>query len=243
MIDTLNFSMRLVVSMLLLTICSLLMLIVAILTLFQMRRFYSEHMLTPCGKLMLKIWGIEMEVHHEAPFAPHQTVYIMNHTSTIDMFAIIALGLPNTRFFLSGFLRKLLPLGLIGYLIGIFWTVDQIYREKRVRIFQRASELLKRSGESVCLSPEGERITSGQIGPFNKGAFHLAISLSAPIQPIFIQIPKLINPGKGLNARPGKIHLYIGKPVDTSRWSIERLAEIKEEMRNYYVRWQERLDG
>ena len=243
MSDSLRFAWCITASLLLLTACALLMLALAIVTLFQAQRLYSEWLLTPCGKLLLKAWGIEMTVHHDAPFGSEQTVYVMNHTSSIDMFAIVALGLPNTRFFLSGFLRKLLPLGLIGYLVGIFWTVDQRYSEQRTRIFQRAARILRKSGESVCLSPEGERITTGKIGPFNKGAFHLAVSLKSPMQPIFIHIPSQINPGKGLNARPGNIHVHVGMPIDTSQWSVEKVTEIKEKIRQHYVRWQEVLDG
>lgn len=241
--DSLVFGLRLSVSLLLVSFCSLVMFILAMASLFLLRRRYSEWLLTPCGRLLLRLWGLHMVVHQQAPFPPGQTVFVMNHTSTIDMFAIIALGLPNTRFFLYGRLRRFPPLALIGYLIGIFWTVDQIYPERRVRIFQRACRVLIRSGESVCLSPEGSRITSGEIGPFNKGAFHLAAALHAPMQPIYIQIPEQINPGVGWHARPGSLHVHVGKPIDTSTWQAEDAPILKEQVRDHYVRWKELLDG
>ena len=238
-----RFGLRVVASVALITACSLLMLLLALVTLFRLRQRYMDWLLTPCGRWMLRLWGLEMRVHRHAPFPPGQTVFVMNHTSTIDMFAIVALGLPNTRFFLSGFLRKFLPLALIGYITGIFWTVPQDYPEKRVRIFRRAYRILPRTGESVCLSPEGERITSGEIGPFNKGAFHLAAALRAPMQPIYIHIPGEINPGKGWDARPGTLHVHIGEPIDTSGWREEDAGRIKELVRERYVRWQEELDA
>ena len=241
--DRLTFFLRVAASLTVLTLCALLMLALAVVTLFRCRRCYSQWLLTPCGRLFLRIWGLHMVVHQHAPYPPVQTVFVINHTSTIDMFAIVALGLPNTRFFLSGFLRKVIPLGVIGYLTGIFWTVDQAYRERRVRIFQRACRILTRTGESVCLSPEGERVTTGQIGPFNKGAFHLAAALKAPMQPIYIQIPRDIDPGKGLQARPGTIHVHIGAPIDTAGWRGEDAAVIKEQVRDYYVSWKRELDG
>ena len=241
--DYLVFGLRVAASVLLMTFCALLMLVLAIGTLFMLRRRYSEWLLTPCGRWMLRIWGLRMVVHRHAPYPTVQTVFVMNHTSTIDMFAVVALGLPNTRFFLSGFLRKFPPLAVIGYLTGIFWTVDQAYPERRVRIFQRACRILTRTGESICLSPEGERITGGEIGPFNKGAFHLAAALHAPMQPLFIHIPSEINPGKGWHARPGTIHVHVGEPIDTSAWRGEDAAVIKEQVRDYYVRWKAELDG
>jgi len=237
------YPLRLTTSLVLLTLCALLMLVLAALTLFRARRLYAELVMTPFARLLLRVWGLRMVVHRDAPFGTVQTVYVMNHTSTVDMFAIVALGLPNTRFFLSGFLRKLLPLGLIGYLIGIFWTVGQEHGERRVRIFQRACRILEKTGESVCLSPEGERVTGGRIGPFNKGAFHLASALRTPIQPLFIKIPRHSDPGMGLRARPGTIHVYVGQPIDTSQWRIEDAARLKDLVRDHYVRWKEALDG
>lgn len=236
------YPVRLATSLVLLTLCALLMLALAVLTLFRARRLYAEFVMTPFARLLLRVWGLRMVVHSDTHFAKSQTVYVMNHTSTLDMFAVVALGLPNTRFFLSGFLRKWLPLGLIGYLIGIFWTVDQRYAERRVRIFQRACRILKKTGESVCLSPEGRRVIGGHIGPFNKGAFHLAAALRAPMRPLFIKISRHSDPGMGLRARPGAIHVYAGSPIDTREWRIEDVTRIKEEVRDHYVRWNQTLN-
>ncbi len=57
--------------------------------------------------------------------------------------------------------------------------------------------MLRRTGESVYLSPEGKRITDGTIGHFNKGAFHLATNLQVPILPFYIDIPPEIDPQMG----------------------------------------------
>jgi 1-acyl-sn-glycerol-3-phosphate acyltransferase len=236
--DRLLFVLRSAATLVVMTACALAMLVVAVVTLFRCRRLYSERMASPCGRLVLRLWGIDLVVHREVPFPAGQTVYVSNHTSTIDVFALVALGLPNARFFLSGYLRQLLPLGLIGYLIGIFWTVPQDRAADRTRIFQRAERVLRGTGESVYLSPEGERVTTGRIGHFNKGAFHLATALRAPIFPLLILIPKAIDPGKGLHARPGTVHVYMRPPIDTADWRIEDLVANKERVRDFYVDWQ-----
>lgn len=234
-------AIRIAASMAVMSTGAIVMLGAAILTGFRLRRFYSESIAGPMGKALLRIFGVRFVVHASEPFPERQVVYISNHTSTIDMFVLIALGLPNARFFLSGFLRKLLPLGLIGYLIGIFWTVPQDYPQRRRAIFMRAAHVLERSGESVYLSPEGERITSGRIGHFNKGAFHLATALRAPIVPLFIAIPRGSDPGKGLDARPGTVQVHVGAPIDTSTWHVEDVERNRDAMRRYYERWHEAL--
>ena len=90
------------------------MLVVAIPTLFLARRFYSEVMARWLGDMVLRIWGIRYRVHGAPQPSEVQTIYVSNHTSTLDVFLLIALGLPRTRFFLSGFLKKLPPIGIIG---------------------------------------------------------------------------------------------------------------------------------
>lgn len=236
--DNLVFGLQATATLILMILCALIMLSVAVVTLFQAPRLYRERIATPFGCLTLALWGIRIKLQQSQPFPQSQTIYISNHTSTIDLFVLLALGLPNTRFFLSGFLRKLLPLGLIGYLMGIFWTTDQKFSEKRTRIFQRAEAVLRRSGESVYLSPEGERVTSGSIGHFNKGAFHLATNLKVPLVPIYIAIPREIDPGLGLRAKPGTVYVDVKPSISTQDWQLENLLQNKENVRNLFIQWQ-----
>ena len=154
-------ALRVAASVVILTLGALVMLAAAIPTLFLARRFYSEVIGRAIGVVILRIWGVRYCVHRLVPEPSGQLVYISNHTSTIDVFLLIALGLPRARFFLSGFLRKVVPLGVIGYLIRIFWTVPQEFPEKRRHIFARAARILRRTGDSVYLSHEGMRVTSG----------------------------------------------------------------------------------
>jgi len=235
--ERLAFFLRTALTLALMSTGAIALSVVALLTAFRLPRFYRETVVAALGEWTLALWNVRFVVHQDRPFPQTQTIYISNHTSTIDMFVLIALRLPNARFFLSGFLRKLLPLGLIGYLIGIFWTVPQSLPEKRTEIFKRAARTLRQTGESVYLSPEGERVTSGEIGHFNKGAFHLATNLKLPIVPFFIVVPREADPGKGLNARAGTVHVYVKPAIDTSSWKFEDLIANKERIRAMFIDW------
>src|SRR5204863_10179881 len=118
----------------------------------------------------------------------------------------------------------------------IFWTVAQECPEKRKRICERAARRLRRSGESVYLSPEGERVTTGKIGPFNKGAFHLAADLGAPIVPLFIAIPAGANPGMGLNAGACRVDVYVKPPIDTRSWRIDQIEAHRDSVHDAFVK-------
>ncbi len=234
-------ALRIAAAFLWMTLGSLVMLAVGIPTLFQARRLYTEWFAKWIGRGVLRIFGVRYVVHQSEPWPPGQVVYISNHTSTLDVFILIAMGLPRTRYFLSGFLRKFVPLAIIGYMIRIFWTVLQDRPAERTRIFQRADRILRRTGDSVYLSPEGERVTTGKVGPFNKGAFHLATSLGAPLIPMFIAIPAEMDPGKGYAPRCGTVQVYVKPAIDTSDWRIEDLDRNRQAVRERFVRWNEEL--
>jgi len=96
----------------LLSIGAVAMLAIGIVTAFQARRLYAA-CATGLGRTVLRLYGIDLRIHGAPPWPSGQHVYISNHTSTLDVFILVALGLPNTRFFLSGFLRRFVPLGII----------------------------------------------------------------------------------------------------------------------------------
>ena len=204
-------------------------------TLFRARTVYSA-----CARLcclgILRLYGVGVRVHQVRPFPREQTIYISNHSSTLDLFVLVALGLPNCRFFLSGFLRKYVPLGFVAWMMGTFFTVPQDRPAERTRIFQRAERVLRRTKESVYLSPEGGRITTGQIGHFNKGAFHLATNLQVPIVPLYFEIPRRVDPGRGYDAQPGTVHVHVLPAIDTTTWTLDDLIANKERVRQIFVR-------
>ncbi len=215
---------------------SIVLLVVAVLTLFLARRFYSEVIVRFMGRVVLKLWRIDYTTYYSEPIPNRQTIYLANHTSTLDVFILMALALPRARFFLSGYLRKFVPVAIIGYIIRIFWTVEQQFPDRRRQIFQRADRILRRTGDSVFLSPEGKCVTTGEIGAFNKGSFHLATSLKAPIVPIYIRIPPEVQRYRGYRANPGHVGIYFLPAIDTSSWRLEDLEVNRDRVHDLYLR-------
>jgi 1-acyl-sn-glycerol-3-phosphate acyltransferase len=195
---------------------------VGLATAFRARWIYAR-VAQRAAIVILWLYGVRLRVQQDRPFPRSQTIYISNHSSTIDLFALVALGLPNCRFFLSGFLRKYIPFGFIAWMMGTFFTVPQDRPEERRAIFARAERTLRRTGESVYLSPEGGRVTTGEIGHFNKGAFHLATNLRVPIVPLYFEIPHQMDPGRGYDARAGLVTVHVLPEIDTNTWILEDL--------------------
>ena len=189
------------------------------------------------ARLGLWICGVHVRIHRDGPWPAGQVVYISNHPSSLDLFALVALGMPNTRFFLWGGLKNAGPVGLFARLMGTFFTVTQDRPAERTKIFTDATEELRRTGESVYLSPEGERVPGGRIGHFNKGSFHLATSLKASIQPMYFFIPPAVDPGRSLDIRPGAVEVYIQPLIDTQAWRVEDVERNRDRVREMFERW------
>ena len=219
---------------LIITATALVLLPIGLITLFRARRIYAR-VAQLAATLILRLYGVRLRVQQDRPFPRSQTIYISNHSSTIDLFALVALGLPNCRFFLSGFLRKFIPFGFIAWLMGTFFTVPQDRPEERRAIFARAERTLRRTGESVYLSPEGGRIATGAIGHFNKGAFHLATNLRVPIVPLYFEIPREMDPGRGYDARAGVVIVHVLPTIDTSTWVLDDLLLHAARVREIFV--------
>ena len=222
---------------------SLLLVVIGLLTLFRTRRLYAEVITRRASQICLALYGVRVAEIDRPLFDNKQTVFISNHTSLLDMFVIMALGLPNSRYFLSGFLRKYPPLWIVGWMIGVFWTAPQQYPQRRTEIFQAATQKLLSTGESVFLTPEGQ-----QTWVFNRGAFHLAIELQAPIRPFYISIPNDTDPGpwiggEGFSIRPGVIRVFFRDEIDTSQWTLDQVSQRRDETRDMYLAWQEEITG
>jgi 1-acyl-sn-glycerol-3-phosphate acyltransferase len=224
-----------VVAGLIISCAACVLVVLGLVTAFRARRLYAAVARTT-SLAVLWLYGIRVDVVRRDPFPRTQAIYISNHTSTLDIFILVALGLPRCRFFLSGFVRKYVPLGVMAWMMGTFVTVPQDRPEERRRIFARAARILRRTGESVYLSPEGGRITTGRIGHFNKGAFHLATDLHAPIVPMYFAIPPDVDPGRGYDAHPGIVTVDVLPAIDTRDWRLEDLEAHVAEVREIFVR-------
>jgi 1-acyl-sn-glycerol-3-phosphate acyltransferase len=71
-----------------------------------------------------------------------------------------------------------------------------------------------RSGEVLCVYPEGTRGTGRTLLPFKSGAFRFAISASVPVIPVGIAGADRILPRGARWPRPVRAHIAFGPPLD-----------------------------
>jgi len=121
----------------------------------------------------------------------------------------------------------LLKAPILGYGMGFVnvIAIDRSNRERAVESLKIATERL-RSGISFGVCPEGTRACQGQMAPFKKGAFHMAVQAGVPIVPIALKnADRLMGRGTG-QAWPGTIDMVMMEPVDTSWVKTDRDLDL-----------------
>jgi 1-acyl-sn-glycerol-3-phosphate acyltransferase len=183
---------------------------------FVGRRSCAERLGPWAAGIILRMFGISVQAHFALPLPERRVVYVSNHSSAVDILVLLQLGLPRSRFFMKRGAWVVPPVAIIAMCVGTFFTVPQKYTDKRRKLFARACEKLQKTGDAVYLSPEGTRVTTGGVGPFNKGAFHLAAELRVPIVPLYIEVPRTDNTGKSWVMKKTVVHVHQMPDIDTS---------------------------
>ncbi|XP_047554804.1 1-acyl-sn-glycerol-3-phosphate acyltransferase beta isoform X2 [Lutra lutra] len=113
----------------------------------------------------------------------HPCVIISNHQSILDMMGLME-ALPERCVQIAK--RELIflgPVGLIMYLGGIFF-INRQHSRTAMTVMADVGEHMVRDNLKVWIYPEGTRNDNGDLLPFKKGAFYLAIQTQVPIIPV-----------------------------------------------------------
>ena len=82
-----------------------------------------------------------------------------------------------------------------------------------------------REGVSIAIAPEGTRSVSYRLGPFKKGAFHIAMQAGVPVVPIVIRNAGELMWRNSFWLRPGTVDVRVLKPIPTHKWKAETIDD------------------
>jgi putative phosphoserine phosphatase/1-acylglycerol-3-phosphate O-acyltransferase len=92
-----------------------------------------------------------------------------------------------------------------------------------------------RSGLSIVLSPEGTRSPTPRLGPFKKGAFHIAVQAQVPVIAMVMKGQNEVMWRGSQTVRPGKIEVVVLPPFDTSTWKVSTMSRHADEVRKAFL--------
>ncbi len=231
-----------VATLIILAISSIIVPLLVILSLGLLRNLVIEYYGPLLGRSILALAGVRLKIVQAGEKVQGQAVYISNHSSTLDMFIIIGLGLPRVRFVA----KYELLYNPFFFILGK--VTDQIFikrdeSEKAIAVLKKAHQYIKKNRLSLYVAPEGTRKHAGVVGPFKKGAFRMALDLGYPIVPIFFEGARDLCEGGSLIVKPGEVIARFHSPIDTSGWTLETLDAHIEEIRKQYIEWEKQASA
>lgn len=157
-------------------------------------------------------------------------IYCANHSSNHDIMLLCILA--EGRFHFMG-KEELLKNPILKI---FFKTIDiPVNRDSKIsafRAFKRAADNLEK-GMSLIIFPEGgisDAHYPPKLMPFKNGPFRLAIEQGIPIVAVSLTNvwKRMWDDGQKFGSNPGKVDIYVHKPVLTSNLTINDSDELKD---------------
>jgi 1-acyl-sn-glycerol-3-phosphate acyltransferase len=186
-------------------------------SLYPLALWGARTWLSACGA-KVKVTGLE-NLEPDVPY-----VFASNHRSYLDTATLF--GCTGRRLGLVA-KKELLKVPVMGQgmaFVNII-AIDRTNAERALRSMEKARSVLAR-GYSFGVFVEGTRAMPGQLLPFKKGAFHLAVQTDTAIVPVAIRNTDwMMGKKKGL-AFPGTIEMVLLPPISAKEITEETVMAL-----------------
>ncbi len=183
----------------------------------------------PWSKTILWGSGVRVEINGLDKIHKEKTyIYIPNHLSIFDIFALLAYLPVDFKFILK---KELMRIPILGWAMrrARYISIDRSSPAKAKSTFKQAVDRIK-SGASILIFAEGTRSKDGHLQPLKKGAFHLAIESGAPIVPVAIKGTNKIMPKGSFKIKKGSIKIQLGRPIETIHYKKQNMPDLIEKV-------------
>ena len=185
--------------------------------------------------VQLGLWlsGIRSEIHGAANLQRQRAaVYAVNHASNVEppiLFVALQDLFPRLRILYKAELRTL-PVLTRAFDLAGFVPLERANPDQSLPAIERAADAL-REGSSFLIFPEGTRSRTGELLPFKKGGFVMAIKAQAPIVPVAISGARAAMRKGSPIIRPVRVHVRFGEPVETAGMTLEDRDRLSADVR------------
>ena len=173
------------------------------------------------GKVWLRACGARVTVRGLENIKPYENyVFISNHRSYLDTATLFICTGHRMGLVAKKELLKVPVLGQGMNFVNII-AIDRRDADRARRSMQKAKKVMEH-GYSFGVFAEGTRAMPGELLPFKKGAFHLALQTRATIVPVAIKNTDAMMGKKTGVAYAGEIEMVLLPPIETKNLSAEK---------------------
>ena len=165
----------------------------------------------------------------------HSQIVVSNHQSWFDVLALFAAFPASLRFVAKEELRSVPVFGTVIRQCGHI-MIDRRNRRSAIESLSRAARRLSERTLHVVLFPEGTRSPTGELQPFKKGAFVLAIKTQTPVLPVAVAGSRAIMAKHSYAIRSGKIDVRVGEPIDVHGLTLADRSALRDRARRAVAR-------
>jgi 1-acyl-sn-glycerol-3-phosphate acyltransferase len=182
------------------------------------------------ARLAMALVGIRYRVSGRENVPDTAVVFCSNHESNVDPPVLFEALHPRLHILYKAELHKFPIMGTV-FDIGGFVPIERNDRESAMRSIAMGAESLK-AGNSFLIFPEGTRSRSGDLLPFKKGGFIMAIGAQAPIVPVAISGGRAAMRKGSPIVRPVHVTVRLGQPVPTKGCALDDRDALIEQVRS-----------
>jgi 1-acyl-sn-glycerol-3-phosphate acyltransferase len=157
-------------------------------------------------------------------------VVISNHESWFDVFAVSTVIPKRFRFVAKKELAKIPLFGQAWQAAGHI-SIDRTDTASAVQTLQRTGAMLRSDASAVIIFPEGTRSPTGELLPFKKGAFKLALLSGVDLLPIGVIGGRAVMPKGGWRVRRGRIIVRFGDPIRVAEYAQNEMDRLMKDAR------------
>ncbi len=167
------------------------------------------------ARTLLRVSGVPITVVGAEHIALDQPqVLAANHASFFDILALMAALPVDPKFVAKKELFRIPVFGNAMKAVGMV-ALDRRNIKEAFGAYNIAAARIREERLSVLVYPEGTRTRTGELLPFKKGPFVLAIAAGAPIVPIYVSGAFGIMPKGSIVVHPQPITITAGAPIPT----------------------------